>query len=228
LVTLEQARALLSQRGWLASHSPDIREAILAIGRLRTYEAGQSIYRAGEPATAVFALVKGGIDVVLPIAEHVPVLAHRADPGFWIGDLATLSGRERLMTMRANTTTIMLVLPGRDIDALLSRQPALYRVFYDMMHANMRLTLTLLADLISFSPVERLARRLALMANRRDEDADPWIDLPQNTLAAMLGMSPATAHRATRRLVDAGLIQTGYGKIRVIDADGLADRAGLS
>jgi CRP-like cAMP-binding protein len=221
-VTYERACAILDQHGWLSTQPPATRETILAIGRIRTYAPGQSIYVAGETATAVFALVEGGVDIVFPVEEGPPALIHRADPGFWVGDLATLSRRERLVSLRANAPSTMFVLPGRDLTQLLERQPEFYRVFYDLMHENMRLTFTFMADLLGFTAVERVARRLANISRRRGNGGDPWIDLPQNTLAAMLGISPATAHRSTRRLVELGLIQTGYGKIRVVDVDALA------
>jgi CRP-like cAMP-binding protein len=199
-----------------------VQDTILALGRLRRYAPGQSVYEAGEFATAIYALIHGSIDVIIPVADNPPAIVHRADPGFWVGDLAILSGKERLISLRANTDTTMFVLPARDVIDLLARRPDMYRVFYGLMHENMRLTFMLMGDLLSFTAAERVARRLALTARRRESGSDPWIDLPQGTLAAMLGISAATAHRAIRRLTDLGLIQTGYGKIRVNDVEALA------
>jgi CRP-like cAMP-binding protein len=212
---------VLSSHGWLALQTDEVRSTFFSIARIRSYAAGQTIYAAGEPANGVYGLVDGGLDIVIPVADNPPVLIYRADPGFWVGDLATLAGKDRLVSLRANTPTTMCVLPGRDLVSLLERQPALYRPLYALMHENMRLTFELMGDLLSFSAVERVARRLSLAARGRRDDGDPWIDLPQNTLSIMLGLSSASVHRAIRRLSKLGLIETGYGRIRVVDPDAL-------
>jgi hypothetical protein len=53
-------------------------------------------------------------------------------------------------------------------------------------------------------------------------DADGWIPISQPELAKLLAVSLPTLQRAMRRFVGDGILLSAYGRIRVVDRDGLA------
>lgn len=214
-------RTVLSQ-GWLARRSAETQARLLAIARLRTYEAGRYIYRAGAPGTALYGLIEGGLDLILPVHGRADIVAHRAEPGYWIGDLAVIAGRERLVSVRASQPTTMMVLPARALLDLLKKEPELHRDLYELTHDNMAMALRFLGEALAFTAVERIARRLAHFAQARGDAVDPWLELSQGDLAGMVGASLPTTQRAIRQLREAGLIDTGYGRLRILDPGRLA------
>lgn len=219
----EDCGPLLS-RGWLAGRSEERQAKLLAIGRLRKYKSGRYIYRAGEPGTAIFGLLDGTLDLILPVEGRPDIVVHRADPGYWIGDLAVFSGRPRLISVRAHGSTTMMVLPTQSTVELLRRDPELWQDFYALSDENTELALRFLGEALAFTGVERIARRLSHLAAERTESAlagDNWLEISQASLAGMVGVSLPTVQRALRHLGEEGLIETAYGKLRVLDRDGL-------
>jgi CRP-like cAMP-binding protein len=223
-LSLEDCGPLLS-RGWLARRSPETQAELLKIGRLRKFKPGGYVYRAGAPGTAIFGLIDGELDLILPAEGRPDNVVHRAEPGFWIGDLAVFSGRPRLVSVRAHKSTTMIALPARPTLELVRRFPELSRDFYALSDENMALALRFLSEALAFTGVERVARRLcSLMAGRPETAAagGDWLEISQTSLAGMVGVSMPTVQRALRRLHEEGLIETGYGKLKVLDCVRLA------
>jgi CRP-like cAMP-binding protein len=81
---------------------------------------------------------------------------------------------------------------------------------------NTVLTATLLAEVLSLTPRARVARLLLRLA-----DTDGVVEVNQEELARLLGMTRSSIRRAIGSLVDVGLISAGYGRLRIVDHDGL-------
>lgn len=214
---LNRARTVLSETGWLAGRSPQARAAILSCGRLRRFAAGQTIYRLHEPADGLYGIVEGLISILCPSDDGNIFEGHRAEPGYWIGDLALFADQRRLVSIVAVQPTVTLYLPQARLFALVSANPALFRDFYALTHANMEILLRLMANLAISNSDIRLALRLLQFA---EQCTDPggWINIAQDDLARMVAVSLPTLQRSLRRLSDQTLIEVGYGKVRVLDA----------
>ncbi|MEY8838219.1 helix-turn-helix domain-containing protein, partial [Cribrihabitans sp. XS_ASV171] len=68
----------------------------------------------------------------------------------------------------------------------------------------------------------RLILRL-LMFEERINPADGWLEIGQEDLAAMVAVSVPTLQRKLRSLSEAGLIEQGYGRVRILDRARLLD-----
>ena len=74
--------------------------------------------------------------------------------------------------------------------------------------------------------MSRADQRLALRLLHLEESlAQPgsWIDLSQGELAAMAVVSVPTIQRALRKLSQAGLVELGYGRVRIVNRAALLD-----
>ena len=216
---LTAAIAVLSERGWFAERTPGVRATLAAVGRLKDYAAGQPLYLQADEPEGIFGLVSGALDIVIPRADGVDLTAHRADPGFWTGDLALIAGQTRLVSVFAAEPTRVVYLPQAELRRLAAEDPHLYADFYALSYSNVALLLRLLANL-STSPSEaRVAARL-LQLEEGSTDA-PAIRLSQTKLAELVALSAPTLQRVLRRLEENGLVQLGYGRIRILDRQGL-------
>jgi CRP-like cAMP-binding protein len=202
----------LDRLGWLAEQPAHLQSWFAAHGRWRQLAAGESIYDAGDEADALFGLGSGALDITLPLTDHEPVVMHRGEVGFWIGDLALLAGTERLVSVHARRAARVYVVPGRAVRALLEAEPEHWPRFYALTHRNMRTALHLLAEALSMSPSERICRRLLQLV-----EPDGTVRATQEELADLLGVTRATVRRVLKRLVAEGAIATGYGRLRVCD-----------
>lgn len=211
---------MLEERGWLAERSPDVRARLLGIAEVRAYRPGGSLYMVGEPPRGVYGIARGSVDLSIPRDDGQEIVVHRTQPGFWIGDLALFSFRTRLISVTAATGVIAAFLPKTGLTALLERYPELIRDFYMLSHRNMATTLQLIANLSIPRADERIALRL-LIYDQRLKQSEDWLPLSQEKLAQLTALSLPTVQRTLRRLEESGIVELGYGRLRIRDREKL-------
>ncbi|MEJ2275938.1 MAG: Crp/Fnr family transcriptional regulator [Woeseiaceae bacterium] len=221
-MSLQDAWALLERKGWLARRSPQVRQLLYGAAQLQQFTAGDVLYMAGDEPNGVYGLVSGAMQAAIPRADGQESLFHRAETGFWVGDLALFAGQRRLVTLRAASRCTAIYMPQNKLSQILARNPELSRDFYELTHDNMRVVLQLLGNLSIANADSRIAQRLLIQSDLLG-DSEKWIELSQEVLAEMVAVSPKTIRRSLLRLQDLGLVETGYAKLRISDREGLAN-----
>ena len=217
---LDKALALLARWGWFGERSQDFRTAIAAMARLQDYATGQPLYLFGDPPNGIFGLVSGALDVSIPRSDGLELTAYRANPGFWVGDLALFSGETRIVSLYAAEATRVVHLPVDRLRRLVRENPRYYEDFYALTHQNVALTLRVLADLTTSPSEARVGLRLLLDSETQPEPHG-WFHVTQTTLAQMVALSVPSLRRILHKLEKAGLIEASYGRVRVLDRNGL-------
>lgn len=211
-VSRDRGTHALLRTGWLAEQPEDFQQRILALGRWRTYAAGEPIYEVGDEPNGVFGLERGELDVSMPISDHEMVVLHRAQPGLWVGDSATVSQEPRVVSLTAHVDSLVIAIPAGPLIRHLADRPHDLIYFYKLNHANFMMTLKGLADIIAAPPRARFARLLLRLAS-----ADGTVRATQTELGVMAGMSRSAFRRAFAGLIEAGIVKTEYGTVRILD-----------
>lgn len=206
----------LAEVGWLSQQPADFRERIARLGKWLTLSKGQLLYDVGDDADAIFGLEQGLLDVTLPINPDEMATLHRATPGFWIGDSALLADTTRGVRVSAAVDCRVLRIPVGQVRRNLEQHPQDWMCFYRLSHMNVMLTLKTLAEVVSLPPSTRISRLILRLA-----DSDGLIQASQVELAQMVGMSRATFRRAFASLVESGIVEAGYGGLRILDHEAL-------
>lgn len=215
---------VLRRTGWLASRSPEAQELILAGGRVRPFSAGETLYRYDDAPDGMYGLLSGNLAVSIPNDIGSEYVVFQATPGFWIGDLALFADQRRMVTVSALSEVRAFFIPQTHLTNLVRDNPSILREFYALTHANMALQMQLLSNLAIPNSEKRIAAFLLHIVSRLAAGQD-WLDLPQERLAAMVALSVPTVQRVLKRISDKGLVEVGYGRIRVIDATALSQFA---
>ncbi len=218
MMSLESALTILSKRGWFADRPETLKAMLARIARVRRFSRGESLYLYGDVANGIFGLVDGELDINIPRADGVDLTVHRADAGFWIGDLAFFAGHTRLVSVIAAANSIVIHLSQADLRQIVENDPQLYPEFYALTYENMSVALRLLANLATSPAETRVAVRL-LMYDVSPEYAG--LKISQSKLAELVGLSAPTLQRVLRRMQDDKLIKLGYGQIEILDRGGL-------
>lgn len=211
---------MLEERGWLAERSQEVRTRLLGIAEVRVYRPGEPLYIVGEPPRGVYGIARGALDISIPREDGEEIVIHRTQRGFWVGDLALFSSQLRLITATAATEVVAAFLPKTRLARLMDRYPSLIADFYVLSHRNVATTLQLIANLSIPRAEARIALRLLIYDQRllRNED---WLPMPQEKLAQLTALSLPTVQRTLRRLEEAGVIELGYGRMRIRDREKL-------
>ncbi len=198
--------------GWLADQPEDLQQWFAQVGRWQRFEPGQLLYLAGDTADGMYGLAEGALEITFPLVADEPVTIHRAEPGFWIGDAAQFSRRARMIGLSAATPARILRVSGADLERLLADSPRFWPCFYDLSSRNVETALTLLSESLALTVKARVCRRLLALAER-DRD----IQITQDDLAKLVGVTRATVRRAIAELAAEGGVETGYRSLRLSD-----------
>jgi CRP-like cAMP-binding protein len=220
---LAAALATLARAGWFAGRCERTRALIGAEARLRRYRPGEALYRVGDAANGLYGLVGGALRISVPRDDGEDYVIHRADPGFWIGDAAQFSDDARLVTLTAVAPTTVVHIPAEALERLVGAEPHLYRDFYALTHRNFRTALRLFVNTLVPDSDLRVALRL-LHQHELAGEPERGVALAQAEFADLVGLSLPTLQRVLKRLAEAGLVELGYGRIRIRDREGLLRR----
>lgn len=187
---------------------------------VRTFPPGYRLAMEGETSPDVRILLSGWTKAtsVTPGGEEVVLRIY--GPGDLLGAEAVLTGQSRPETVTALAKCTALLLPARRFTDVLDRNPGIARAFSIAL-----LQRTQAADeLVKLRHADadaRLARVLLALADRAGAKAADGITIPveltQEDLASLLGLSRSTVARTLRSLRRQGMIRTGYRNITVTD-----------
>jgi len=206
----------LTQSEWFGVRGHKFQSDLLTCAVRKTFEAGETLYHYGDEANGIHAVLSGAVQITAPADDGQEFVVHRDGRGFWIGDLALFADAQRLVGVMATQTTRALFFPTSRIERLVQDNPEYIRDFYALTRENMKTALRIMANLAVTGTEKRLVLRL-LHLDEGASKSDGWIIVSQEDLAAMVAVSQPTLHRNLHRLVDLGLVELGYGRLRLID-----------
>lgn len=207
-------RSFLGQLGALGL------EEMLDAAREVGYGAGEYIFRRGDAPSHVYVVLAGAAQLSGTQSERrvgIEVL----QPGDLFGHNALLAGTLHFFDAHALEATRLLVFPSSVVLARLEQRSDLLQAWLVWVNEQVIRLRRRLADTLG-GPLEyRLARFLVSQAARGE------LGLTQGELAHLLGVHRGTVNRALKELEVAGIITTGYRRIRVIDPARLARLADM-
>ncbi len=212
----DEDRRILSQTDWFGARDPKFQSDLMTCAVRRSFDAGETLYHYGDTANGIHAVLDGAVQITAPADDGQEFVVHRDGRGFWIGDLALFAEAQRLVSVMATQKTCTLFFPSSRVERLVQDNPDYVRDFYALTRENMRTALRIMANLAVTGSEKRLVLRL-LHLDEGTSKSDGWIVVSQDELAAMVAVSQPTLHRNLHRLADLGLVELGYGRLRLID-----------
>lgn len=209
--------SVLLQRGWLSRQPDDFQTAVLALGRIRTYARGETIYALGSEPGGTFAVLTAPIAVLIAPDASGPFLAHLARPGDWFGEGAFLTGEPRRVGLEALTDCSLFHLPLDAMERLAASDPAATRRFAQIAMMNIDLSLSVIGELM----IPDVSRRLAAFLLRATASGLTPLPLTQAQVARMANTSRKVVNSVLSRFAAEGWVETGYAAVMVKDPEAL-------
>ncbi len=228
----ESAVQLLAQRGWLSFTAPDFRKRVLARVRIREFARGAPIFRAGDPPGGPWVILEGAAKIEMPLPGVAPHFIHLAASGFWFGEAPLIVGNRRLVTVVTVRPSTLATLPLDDCHAILKADPAAWQWVALLSAMATDVCLGIAVDSLLRSPAQRTAALLLRLAGVRSLVFAAKLPVPiflsQERLGQLVNLSRSSMTPILRDFVKRGLIEIGYGTIRIADVAGLTARANSS
>lgn len=196
---------------------------VLAAARRRTFGRGEVVFHDGDPADALHLIVRGrfAIRIVTPVGDTVTLAIRR--PGEAFGELAVVSDDPyRSATVESLDSGETRAIRKPEFEALRHDHPAVTNVLIALLADEVRTTTGRFVEAVTVDAERRLLRRLLELVDEADGDT---VQMTQDDLASLAGVSRATANRRLRAEERNGALALSRGRITVLDRARLERRA---
>lgn len=218
-----QAKNVLGRYGWLSLQDEEIKQAMFEIGFLRTVEAGQTLFTAGDGEAALHALVSGWQDVLVSPWTESPTLIHVSGPATWGGGLQVMTPVSRRATVVTRTRCQVAWFKASDVRAIGQRLP--------QMAASLGFLSTLYTDwlvsIVAAQAERKAGNRVRLTLLRVLGEGTPeggpmqpdpiLLPLGQSEISEMSLLTRNVVGPCLKQLEEEGAIKMGYRSIEVLD-----------
>jgi CRP-like cAMP-binding protein len=223
IASAESYREVLRGGRWFSSVSIETQDWLLLSGLVREYSAGQAVFKQGDPADGLYAVLEGAV-LLTSVEWGREIALSRMEPPTWFGEASTFDRRARSHLALSEERTLCLHIPDSYVQERMDEYPPFVRELGEALANKLRMTLIGLAEMAALPLLVRTARRLLIIAEgygERDEVAPRRIAIRQEQLASMLAVSRQTVNQALKELEARACVHLTYGEIEIVDVAGL-------
>lgn len=189
-------------------------DSIKTIARLcqtRRVPAGQTLFVKGDPGDALYGVRRGQIRIETGTATGERLTIDVFGPGDLFGEIAVLDGRPRTADAVAAEDAELFVLPRAEFLSHLEHEPHLAIRLIELLCGRLRATNERTEEMMFLPLQTRLARRLSTLA----EDFGSELQITQDELAGLVGVTRESVNRQLRAWRETGIVKLGRGRIWV-------------
>jgi CRP/FNR family transcriptional regulator, cAMP and macrophage regulator len=205
-------------RGQSAPLRPGDVTALASTLEIRRFSPGSVLFHSGDQPPGVWIVRDGRIELSVGSGRRRAVV-QLLRPGDVDGDIQLLLEMPLPYTGRALSEVTCLFLARQGFEDLLATHLAIARRWLSSVAQRLAASQARILALLGGSLAAQAAQLLA------EEAVDERVELPQRTLAAMLGVQRPSLNKVLKDLEHDGLIRISYSVIEIVDRAKLAARA---
>ena len=219
---METLRELLRASLWTKSLSPAQLARIESETLVRDLPVGVPVCRKGEPVEHWIGLIDGLVKMTNVTPKNKTTTFTGLTSGGWFGEGSLLRDKERrydVVTLRESRVAYM---PRATFDWLLDNDIHFNRFLLMQLNERLSQFIAMVEYERLLEPDARVARSLAGLFNPvlyPDQQRD--VQLSQEEIGYLSGVSRQRVNQALKVLENAGLVKVQYGRVHVIDLEGL-------
>lgn len=191
----------------------------------RTYQKGDAIFHKEDEGQSLFIVEDGSVRIYVPSIQGADLTLAILGPGDFFGDLSLLDGQPRSAGADAMQDTHALVLERSDFMALMQSRPEAALAVMSVVARRLRETDEMASDLAFLDVAGRLAKKLLELASNhgvsREDGTLLDVNITQEQLANMIGVTRESVNRNLGQFRDLGLIANQGRRIILRDPEGL-------
>jgi len=189
---------------------------------VRDFPAGAYVCRKGEPVDHWIGVIDGLVKMASVSPEGKTTTFVGVTSGGWFGEGSLLKDKARRYDIGALRASRMALMPRATFEWLLDTDIGFNRFLLMQLNERLSQFIAMVEYQRLLGPDARVARSLAALFNPvlyPDQAAE--IQISQEEVGYLSGVSRQRVNRALQVLEKAGLLRVEYGRIRILDLDGL-------
>lgn len=189
------------------------------------FQAGETIYYAGDPAERLYVVASGKVKLLRHTLSGKNILLDLLTPGEFFGSLSSLGDEVYPDTAQAQTAVCVLGISAEDFRKILdSYLPVALKVL-DVTASRLKEAHERIRQLSAHSVEHRIAYTLLKLAEKFGEQQEVGcliqVPLSRDDLAEMTGTTTETASRVMSQFQKEGLITSGRQWVAITGFEGL-------
>lgn len=206
--------------------APGEAEEVLAAGVTQVLRRGETLFREGEPASALYVVEAGRIKLTQLTAEGREVIMRYLAPGDAFAAVTLFERSTYPVTAHATERTRVRAWLREILPDLVRDHPRFEANLLRIVSSHTREALSRVRELATEPAAQRLARtllRLAQQIGRREPDGSLVVErITQQEIAEISGTSLFTVSRTLAEWEGPAIVETGRQRFRIRDAARLA------
>ena len=198
--------------------SAPARDRFLAASFRKSVNPGARLFLYGDAATDLFLIESGRLAVQREQRDGTVLTFTVLGPGAALGELGYLEGVPvRGASVLALERSRVLGIPYSTLDELRESDPSVDRLLIEVMKREV-LRLSNHVVVTAYGSVdERVGFAIKVLLGPVEGPGPHPVQVTQEDLASVAGLTRSTANRSLRDLSEAGVIDVRRGRIRVLD-----------
>lgn len=207
---------------WLSALTPDEAERARAGISEKSFEAGTYICHRGDRLDHWTGVVSGLVKISAVSQSGKAITFAGVGGGGWFGEGTVLKGEARQYDLVALRDSRLAMMNRPTFLWLVENSVGFNRFLVRQLNERMGQFIATIENDRMHDPVVRVARHIAWLLNPvLYPKAGPRIEISQEELALLAGLSRQVANRCVAELTAAGLITPDRGGVTVISVAGL-------
>lgn len=219
---MDSLSELLAASLWTRSMSAAQLARVAAETVVRDFPAGSFVCRKGESVEHWIGLIDGLVKMTSVNPEGKTTTLTGVTSGGWFGEGSILRDRTRKYDIEVMRASRVALMPRATFEWLLDSDIGFNRFLVMQLNERLAQFIAMLEHERLLEPDARVARSLAALFNPvlyPEQSTD--IQISQEEIGYLSGVSRQRVNQALQVLEKAGLLRVEYGRIKVLDLDGL-------
>lgn len=211
------AQRFIEAQPWFASAPLAVQERLRAEVFAQQADKGAVMMPAGSAVQGWHAVLSGLVMLQSPASKGRSSAFIGVPDGEWFGEGSAMKPEPRKYHVVALRPTTLLCLPLPLFDLL--RETHLAFNQFLVLHLNMRLGQAM--TIIEAGRTQSPEHRVALYLSRLFWRSTRRLNLTQDELGQLVGLSRQTVNRVLRTLEDQGIVSLDFGRVAIVDDEAL-------
>jgi CRP-like cAMP-binding protein len=219
---VDTLKELLHASLWTRSLTAEQLKRVEAETVVRDFPAGSFVCRKGDPVAHWIGLIDGLVKMTSVTSEGKTTTLTGVTSGGWFGEGSLLKEEVRRYDIGVLRASKVALMPRATFHWLLNTDLGFNRFLLMQLNERLGLFIGMLEHERLLEPDARVARSLAALFNPvlyPDQATD--ISISQEEIGYLAGVSRQRVNQALQALEKAKLLRVDYGRIRILDLDGL-------
>jgi CRP/FNR family transcriptional regulator, cyclic AMP receptor protein len=214
---------------FLAGLGADDADAMFAAGTRRTFTTGELLCREGDVGSAILVVLSGYVKLTKTAISGRETMLELRGPGEVLGEMSVVDRAPQSANAIAIDDGEVLAVDAARFDALRRERAGVANALLAVVVRRLRQASGRQLELGTDDVLSRVCRRLVELASSHGEQLADGVlvrALSQQDLADWAGVSRDGVVRALHELREAGLVESGRGRVLIKDIVAVTARAG--